>query len=139
MREPFTGRCACGAIRYECSSGPAAKLSCHCRDCQRASGGAGSFLVVVPESRLRVTGEPKYHVSEPEPGKPVRRGFCGQCGSPMFLYVGSLAGRAFITAGSLDDPSRFKPMVHIWTASAQPWDFMNPAIPRFPKAPPRTQ
>jgi hypothetical protein len=41
-----------------------------------------------------------------------------------------------ITAGSLDDPSQYKPSIDIFTSSAQPWDYMNPALPKFPKMPP---
>ncbi|HEY1266828.1 MAG TPA: hypothetical protein VGH16_06190 [Candidatus Binatia bacterium] len=40
-----------------------------------------------------------------------------------------------IKPGSLDDPSWFKPMADIWTSSAQPWDHMNPNLPKFPKDP----
>jgi hypothetical protein len=40
-----------------------------------------------------------------------------------------------IFAGSLDDPNAFKPEADIYIASAQPWDCMNPALPKFPKIP----
>ena len=33
-----------------------------------------------------------------------------------------------ITAGSLDDPSLYKPTLDIFTSSAQPWDHMNPVL-----------
>ncbi len=33
MQVPFSGGCACGAIRYECSADPAFSWHCHCRDC----------------------------------------------------------------------------------------------------------
>ncbi len=139
MPESFSGRCACGAIRYQCSGAPAAMLNCHCRDCQRASGGAGSSLVAVSEAQLVVSGDPRYHVTEPEPGKTVRRGFCERCGSPLFSFVASLPGIAVIKAGSLDDPSWFKPMFDMWTSSAQPWDVMDPSLPKFPNGPPRAR
>ena len=35
MKIPFTGGCACGAIRYECTVEPTSMFKCHCRDCQR--------------------------------------------------------------------------------------------------------
>jgi hypothetical protein len=38
-----------------------------------------------------------------------------------------------IRAGSLDDPSWFEPTADVWTASAQPWDVMDPRVPKFPK------
>lgn len=33
----FSGGCACGATRYECSAEPVFAVSYHCRDCQRAT------------------------------------------------------------------------------------------------------
>ncbi|HVU27435.1 MAG TPA: hypothetical protein VHG71_06825 [Verrucomicrobiae bacterium] len=39
MKLPSTGGCVCGEIRYECDSRPLTMLKCHCRDCQRVSGG----------------------------------------------------------------------------------------------------
>jgi hypothetical protein len=41
-----------------------------------------------------------------------------------------------IMAGSLDDPSWYRPQADIYTASAQPWDHMNPDLPKFLKLPP---
>ena len=44
MSKPYTGGCACGAIRYEISAEPIAMNDCQCRDCQRTSGaGHGSY------------------------------------------------------------------------------------------------
>jgi hypothetical protein len=40
-----------------------------------------------------------------------------------------------IRAGSLDDPSVFRPARDIFTLRAQPWDHMDPALPKSPKLP----
>ncbi len=130
MPDAFSGGCACGAIRYESSSAPVFMLNCHCRDCQRSSGGASSSVVLVPAARMTVSGSPKYHVSQPEPGKTVRRGFCPECGSPLFGASSARPEFIAIKAASLDDPSWFKPMLDLWTASAQPWDVMDPSVPK---------
>ncbi|MFN6571018.1 hypothetical protein [Dendronalium sp. ChiSLP03b] len=39
-------------------------------------------------------------------------------------------------AGSLDDPSWFRLGVDCYIVSAQPWDYMNPDLPKFVKLPP---
>jgi len=40
-----------------------------------------------------------------------------------------------IMAGSLDDPGALKPSMHVYTASAQPWDKIGDTLPRFPGMP----
>jgi hypothetical protein len=40
-------------------------------------------------------------------------------------------------AGSVDDPSWIRPTRDIYTASAQPWDHLDPTLPKFPQMPPR--
>jgi hypothetical protein len=40
-----------------------------------------------------------------------------------------------ITAASLDDPSQYMPQMDIYISSAQSWDHMNPALPKFAKMP----
>ena len=140
MPKDFSGGCACGAIRYKCSAEPIASINCHCRDCQRSSGTAFSSVVVVPASAVKLlNGEPKYHAVQAESGNLVRRGFCAECGSPLFAGTSIRSDILAIKAGSLDDPSWFKPKVDIWTASAQPWDYMNPDLAKVAKHPPMRQ
>ncbi len=59
MKIPFTGGCACRAILYECTAEPLEMFRCHCRDCQRASGGgACNYVVVVPAESFELTCVP---------------------------------------------------------------------------------
>ena len=41
-----------------------------------------------------------------------------------------------VRVGSLDDPSGYRPTMDMFVASAQPWDHMNPELPKFPGYPP---
>jgi hypothetical protein len=41
-----------------------------------------------------------------------------------------------VLAASLDDPGLFKPQMDIFVSDAQPWDQMNPAIPKYEQYPP---
>ena len=135
MAIPFTGGCMCGAIRYECLAEPIAMGICHCRDCQRATGSAFAAALIVPRSAMTITGEVKYYGVTGDSGNLVSRGFCPHCGSRLFGTPAN-PGVISIQAGSLDDPSRFKPQAEIYVASAQPWDYMNPDLPKFAKFPP---
>ena len=57
MKVPFSGGCACGAIRYSCAAEPLYMGNCHCRDCQRGTGSAYFAAVIVKQSDFSLTGE----------------------------------------------------------------------------------
>ncbi|HTT75781.1 MAG TPA: GFA family protein [Candidatus Binataceae bacterium] len=130
------GGCLCGAVRYECSADPVFMGNCHCRDCQQLSGSAYAAAIGVPRSALKITGDVKYYESKADSGNMAKRGFCPACGSPLFSLPPFAPDLIVLRAASLDDPSIFKPAVNIYTSSAQPWDLMDPALPKFPKMPP---
>ena len=135
MATNFKGSCLCGAVHYECNADPFFMGNCHCRDCQKASGGAYDPCVGLPAAALKVAGPIKYHDTKADSGGTLTRGFCSDCGGRLFGKSSAMPDLAMITAGSLDDPSQYKPSMDIFTSSAQPWDFMNPDIPKFPKMP----
>lgn len=129
------GGCQCGRVRYECSAEPVFTGNCHCRDCQKASGGAYVPALAVPAPALKITGEVIFYESRADSGNTFSRGFCPNCGGRIFGKTSGMPQLIFITAGSLDDPSQFKPTMDIFTASAQPWDHMNPNLGKFPRQP----
>ena len=82
MNIPLAGGCVCGAIRYECSAEPIMMFKCHCRDCQRVTGGGFVAGLVVPASAFRLTkGRPRYHFTPSLAGGKHKRGFCADGGS----------------------------------------------------------
>jgi hypothetical protein len=139
VKIPFSGGCACGAIRYECSAEPVMMLKCHCRNCQQMTGSGFSPAVLVPAETFRVMrGQLRYHFTPSAAGGQHKRGFCAECGS---LLTGGentdrLTGVVGVTAGSLDDPSWFQPQMDIFMSDAQPWDQIDPAMQQFEQYPP---
>jgi hypothetical protein len=132
MTEPATGGCACGAIRYEISAEPIVMFNCHCRDCQKATGGPYTPVFYVPAKAFKITkGTPKYYETKSEMMGHNLRGFCGECGSRLF--GGKSDFGQGVTASSLDDPGWYKPQHEIWTSDAQAWDAMDPNLPKFEK------
>jgi hypothetical protein len=128
MPQKLSGGCACGAIRYECDADPLIMMNCHCRDCQKASGSAYAAIVVVPKAAIQIRGEPRYHKVVGQSGKATERGFCPSCGSPLTITSERRPDIFGLQAGSLDDPSAYRPMMDVFTSSAQPWDTMDPKL-----------
>ena len=128
------GGCACGSVRYECSAEPLGMGHCHCRDCQKASGTGYASVVVVPAASVKISGvEPKYYISLADDSDQVFRGFCPECGSPLFAGNETYKEFLGIKAGSLDDPKSFKPTIESWVSSAQPWIRLDPETRKFEK------
>ena len=132
-----TGGCLCGAVRYESTGDPVFSLQCHCRDCQRSSGTAYIAAMRVPAAEFRITrGTPKRYVSSADSGNQITRAFCGDCGSPLYVQVSTRPDIVGLRVGTLDDPSGFRADSDIFVKSAQPWDHMNPALPKHQTYPP---
>jgi hypothetical protein len=104
-------------------------FKCHCRDCQRATGTGASCIVLVPTQAFRITqGSLAYHHTPSLDGGQNQRGFCAACGNPL---TGGEDERSIgIHAASLDDPSVFAAQMHIHVSDTQPWDVLDPGIPR---------
>jgi len=132
---PYTGGCACGAIRYRCTAEPVFSGNCHCRDCQHHTGSAYAAEIGVPENAVELTaGEATFYSVKSDSGTTLRRGFCGSCGAPVLILTER--GWTVISTGSLDTPEAFEPQMDVFTSSAHSWDYMNPNLPKFPEMPP---
>ena len=105
---PVDGGCLCGALRYRAAPTHREGYYCHCRMCQLAFGNTRAAFVNLRKDEVVWTqGTPGYFASSAF----ARRGFCGRCGTPLsFEYLDSQ--RMDLSAGSLDDPSAFRPTAH---------------------------
>ena len=136
--ETLSGGCGCGNIRYVLTGEPVVALNCHCRDCQRATGSAYFPAVLVLNSAFELEkGSPRWYESKADAGHKMRRAFCADCGSPVFIENGANDQCTVLYAGSLDDPSRYQPARDIYVKSAQPWDIMHPDLPKDDAMPQR--
>ena len=132
----FSGGCLCGAIRYEVTGDPIRAAHCHCDDCRRATGASFATNVFFKEEDLTVTqGTPKRFQHKADSGNTSTRKFCPVCGAPVMAVSSGMPDLAMLVAGSLDDPSVFKPTMDVFTDCAQPWDHMDPELAKFPGMP----
>lgn len=134
--EGLTGGCLCGAVRYRTTAEPKMMASCHCRDCQRATGAAYFPAVAVPTASLTVRGEVGTYAVRADSGSTVTRAFCKSCGSTLWGWSSAMPDGRNLSAATLDDPRRFVPMAHVFAASAQPWDHLPAGVPHFERMPP---
>ncbi|SEH19320.1 Uncharacterized conserved protein [Sphingopyxis sp. YR583] len=128
------GGCNCGAVRYRLSDNPITVAVCHCANCRRQSGSAFSVNVVVAADAMKLTGDLTTHEDhDTESGQPVLRQFCATCGSPIRSLSAASPKVAIVKAGTADDPTRFVPAIHVWTATALPWVEIPASLPQFPR------
>ena len=119
MTTPLAGGCLCGAVRYTISIPVSTLRACHCLNCQKSSGAAGTVNAVVPTDSFRITkGETrKYDDSATQSGRTLSRHFCAECGSPIYSHRNPNPGFVVVRAGTLDDSSGMKITGNIWTAT----------------------
>jgi hypothetical protein len=116
MTEVHNGGCQCGAVRYRAEGEIGFPHVCHCRMCQKAAGNYFMPFGGVSHANFALTrGAPAWFQSSDT----VRRGFCAQCGTPLFYDGGS--DHISITLGSLDDPQSVMPQQQTNLARKMPW------------------
>lgn len=136
--QPVTGGCLCGAIRYQIDAPLPNIVSCHCQNCRRISGSGASFNAMIPTSALKfISGTPKRYVdAQTASGNRLFRFFCADCGSSLCSRRETTPEMTVVKVGTLDDPSALKLTTHIWTSSALPWMFIDPAAEQHPRGRP---
>ena len=135
----FAGGCTCRRVRYRLSSRPLFVNCCHCRWCQRETGTAFALNALIEADRVELLeGEVEVVDTPSESGVGQRIARCPACRIALWSnYGGSGDAVRFIRVGTLDEPDRFPPDVHIYTASKQPWVVLpagTPAVPEYYKA-----
>ena len=92
---------------------------CHCRDCQRSTGGGAAVNVVFSMSAVQFTkGAPKEYVCTGTSGNKTHRGFCAECGSPVSARADLIPEIRGISAASMDDPGRLELVKGAWLVCA---------------------
>jgi hypothetical protein len=131
--EPLTlkGACACGAVRYQMTSGPLFVHCCHCRWCQRETGSAFALNAMIEADRVvLLSGEPEVVNTPSNSGKGQKIARCPKCRIALWSnYAGAGDAVRFVRVGTLDEADRLPPDIHIFTASKQPWVVLPPNTP----------
>jgi hypothetical protein len=130
-RQAFDGGCDCKYVRYRMLSTPLFVHCCHCRWCQRETGSAFVMNALIETERVQLLSVELDMVMTPSnSGKGQKIARCPQCRIALWShYAGGGDVFAFIRVGTLDDPDRFPPDIHIFTMSKQPWVILPEGVP----------
>ena len=128
---PFDGGCPCRAVRYRMRTKPLFVHCCHCRWCQRETGAAFALNAMLESDRVELLqGEIELVDTPSNSGKGQKIARCPKCRIAVWShYAGAGEAVRFVRVGTLDEPDRLPPDIHIFTASKQPWVVLDPATP----------
>ena len=128
---PAEGGCDCRAVRFRLQTAPLFVHCCHCRWCQRESGSAFALNAMIEADRVvLIAGEPEVVPIPTNSGKGQKVARCPSCRIALWSnYAGAGDAVRFVRVGTLEDPDRFAPDIHIFTASKQPWVVLPAGVP----------
>ena len=127
------GGCTCRHVRYRMTTQPLFVHCCHCRWCQRETGSAFALNAMIEAERVELLSGDVDVVDTPSierRGQKISR--CPKCRIAVWSnYAGAGDLVRFVRVGTLDEPDRLPPDVHIFTMSKQPWVVLPPGTPAF--------
>lgn len=122
-----TGGCQCGAVRYALYVSPQKSHVCHCRMCQKATGGLFAALAGAPKSDFAWTrGAPAFFASS----NLAKRAYCRDCGTPLSFAYDLPDARHYVTIGSMDDPEQAPIEIQFGVESRISWVKFCEDVPR---------
>jgi hypothetical protein len=129
------GGCTCRQVRYRLSGTPLIVHACHCRWCQRETGAAFALNALFEADRVtHLAGEPDLVVTPSLSGKSQRIARCPACRVAVWSnYPQAGPAVRFVRVGTLDEPDRLPPDIHIFTSSKQPWLTLPPDAKMVPE------
>src|SRR5215467_13870683 len=127
----FDGGCTCRFVRYRMTTKPLFVHCCHCRWCQRETGSAFVINAMIEAERVElIRGEPEVVHTPSNSGKGQKIWRCPTCRIALWSnYAGAGDAVRFVRVGTLIEPDRLPPDIHIFTASKQPWVVLPPGTP----------
>ena len=128
MARQMTGGCQCGRVRYVTEVEHEEAYLCHCRMCQRATGGVSVAFKNLPRTAVQWESgrEADWYQSSPI----ARRPFCSRCGTALgFAYLEG--PNIDLTIGSFDEPGYFRPVYHFGAESMHEAWLDTSNLPRY--------
>jgi hypothetical protein len=122
-------------VRYRMTSKPLFVHCCHCTWCQRETGTAFALNAMIEADRVELLqGQVEVIDTPSNSGKGQKISRCPKCGIALWSnYAGAGDAVRFVRVGTLDEPGRFAPDIHIFTSTKQPWVVLPAGVPTVPE------
>src|SRR5258706_3562743 len=129
--DTFEGGCTCRAVRYRMTSAPMFVHCCQCTWCQRETGASFAMNAMIEADRVvLLQGEPEVVDTPSNSGKGQKIARCPTCRIALWSNYGGAGDLVrFVRVGTLDEPGRLPPDIHIFTSTKQPWVVIPPGMP----------
>src|SRR5512134_549026 len=126
---PFDGGCTCRFVRYRMTIRPLFVHCCHCRWCQRETGASFALNALIESDRVQLLqGEVDVIDTPSNSGKGQKIARCPRCRVALWShYAGAGAAVRFVRVGTLDEPDRLPPDIHITPRRSSPGSSSRPA------------
>jgi hypothetical protein len=127
----FEGACTCGEVRYRMLSRPLFVHCCHCHWCQRESGASFALNAMIEADRVQLLQGAVEVIDTPSSsGKGQKIARCPKCRIAVWSnYAGAGDAVRFVRVGTLNEPDKLPPDIHIFSSSKQAWVVLPPATP----------
>jgi hypothetical protein len=130
----YAASCFCGLIRFRLTRAPMFVHCCHCRDCQKQTGGAFAINILIERSEVELADgsrEPVRVTMKTDSGRPHDIYRCSECQTALWSDYGRRGVMVFVRAATLDRAREIVPDVHIFTRSKLPWLPLPPGARSF--------
>lgn len=129
----LSGRCHCGAVRYQMKPDPLHHCLCHCSDCRQTTGAPAVSWALVKREDIRIEGTPRSYASS----EGAQRLFCGDCGTSLFYLNETIfPGMIDVQSATLENPGAIPLDGQIQTAERISWMADLAHLPSFERYPP---
>ena len=135
---PLTGRCLCGAIRFEISAPLQRAGYCHCTRCQRRTGGASSAQARIDGRTFRLLAGEELVQAWRHPDGGFEKCFCRECGAHLFSRNPDDPTQMSVRLGAFEGDPGVRPQWRAFTNYAALWEpIPDDGLERHPEARPR--
>ncbi len=128
----LSASCACGAVSLRFAGKVLSMFMCSCEDCQKATGGGHSAVVLASPDDVSIAGATKSFARPANSGATLTRSFCPECGTPIAARSSRAPQVMMLPAGlfgaATDD--FYVPSQLIFARSHRVWDEIAGGLPQ---------